>query len=224
MKQLHFSHVLTDLSKTGTDYYANDMEICGIVLTSSMYHYAGDAQKGIAPYRWTGTSWMYEMIDAYEKIHPNLIVHDPRYPDANALRSLIHIGNISCAGEMEEETDGAKFLADLFIEPSDQPLYVQTWGGTNTTAAALKCIERTYRNTPLWDSIYRHVSEKVILYIILDQDVSYSSYIASNWPDIKIIQDTSNFWHFAYAWKVNYPDSKESRLVTHLYGPNVITR
>ena len=122
MKQLHFSHVLTDLSKTGTDYYANDMEICGIVLTSSMYHYAGDAQKGIAPYRWTGTSWMYEMIDAYEKIHPNLIVHDPRYPDANALRSLIHIGNISCAGEMEEETDGAKFLADLFIEPSDQTL------------------------------------------------------------------------------------------------------
>ena len=122
MKQLHFSHVLTDLSKPGTDYYANDMEICGIVLTSSMYHYAGDAQKGIAPYRWTGTSWMYEMIDAYEKIHPNLIVHDPRYPDANALRSLIHIGNISCAGEMEEETDGAKFLADLFIEPSDQTL------------------------------------------------------------------------------------------------------
>ena len=42
--------------------------------------------------------------------------------------------------------------------------------------------------------------------------------------DIKIIQDTSNFWHFAYAWKVNYPESKESKLVTHLYGPNVITR
>lgn len=103
-------------------YYANDMEICGIVLTSSMYHYAGDAQKGIAPYRWTGTSWIYEMIDAYEKIHQNLIVHDSRYPDADALRSLIHIGNISCAGEMEEETDGSKFLADLFIEPSDQTL------------------------------------------------------------------------------------------------------
>ena len=27
--------------------YANDMDISGIVITSSMYHYAGDAEKGI---------------------------------------------------------------------------------------------------------------------------------------------------------------------------------
>lgn len=39
-------------------YYSNDMDICGIVLTASMYHYAGNAEKGIAPYRWTGIEWV----------------------------------------------------------------------------------------------------------------------------------------------------------------------
>ena len=45
--------------------YANDMDIAGIVLTSSMYHYAGDESKGVEPYRWTGTEWIYNFLDAY---------------------------------------------------------------------------------------------------------------------------------------------------------------
>lgn len=48
-------------------YYSNDMDICGIVLTASMYHYAGNAEKGIAPYRWTGIEWVNygSIIDTY---------------------------------------------------------------------------------------------------------------------------------------------------------------
>ena len=34
--------------------YANEMDIAGIVLTSSMYHYAGDGAD-VDPFRWTGT-------------------------------------------------------------------------------------------------------------------------------------------------------------------------
>ena len=44
--------------------YANDMDIAGIVLTSSMYHYAGDEAKGIEPFRWTGPQWIYDFLDA----------------------------------------------------------------------------------------------------------------------------------------------------------------
>lgn len=47
------------------------------------------------------------------------------------------------------------------------------------------------------------VSDKLVLYIILDQDDSYNEYIAKNWPDIRILNDQSNFWHFAYAWKMH---------------------
>src|SRR5699024_8258265 len=55
--------------------YANEMDLEGIVLTSSMYHYAGDEEEGIEPFRWTGKDWLYDMIDAYEEAYPNLTKH-----------------------------------------------------------------------------------------------------------------------------------------------------
>ena len=47
--------------------YANEMELEGIVLTSSMYHYAGDEEAGIEPFRWNGTDRLSNMTDAYEE-------------------------------------------------------------------------------------------------------------------------------------------------------------
>ena len=87
-------------------YYANEMDLAGIVITSSTYHYAGDEEKGIEPFRWTGTDWIYEMIDAYEKIQPNLAKHAEGYPTADSIRQITKIGNISNVGEMEEVTEG----------------------------------------------------------------------------------------------------------------------
>ncbi|HHT7816440.1 TPA: nucleoside hydrolase-like domain-containing protein [Streptococcus suis] len=182
-------------------YYANEMDLEGIVLTSSTYHYAGDEEKGIEPYRWTGTDWIYEMIDAYGEIQPNLSKHAEGFPTADELKSITKIGNISNVGEMDEVTEGAKFLEELFLDDNDTPLYVQTWGGTNTTARALKLIEETYKGTDEWEEIQEKINKKLVLYIILDQDDSYSNYIAKSWPDLTIINDQSNFWHFAYAWQ-----------------------
>ena len=191
-------------------YYSKEMDIRGIVLSASMYHYAGNIKKGTAPYRWTGTQWMNRFLDDYRTIQNNLKSHDQRYPSADELYSLIHVGNISSCGDMEEETDGSLFLTDLFLQKHGQPVYVQTWGGTNTTARALKTIEERYRNTDQWQKVYQHVCDHIILYIILDQDVTFSTYISRKWPDIRIIQDTSNFWHFAYAWKRNNPALTET--------------
>lgn len=50
----------------------------------------------------------------------------------------------------------------------------------------------------------------MIIYIILDQDVTYSEYIEKNWS-IEVINDRFNFWYFAYAWKM-----VESQLATRL--------
>ncbi|MGU7991770.1 nucleoside hydrolase-like domain-containing protein [Streptococcus suis] len=182
-------------------YYANEMDLEGIVLTSSTYHYAGDKEKGIEPFRWTGTDWIYEMIDAYGEIQPNLSKHAEGFPTADELKSITKIGNISNVGEMDEVTEGSKFLEELFLDDNDTPLYVQTWGGTNTTARALKSIEETYKSTDEWEEIQEKINKKLVLYIILDQDDSYSNYIAKSWPGLTIINDQSNFWHFAYAWQ-----------------------
>ncbi|RKL69388.1 hypothetical protein CR203_01905 [Salipaludibacillus neizhouensis] len=191
--------------------YANEMELEGIVLTSSMYHYAGDEEQGIDPFRWTGTEWLFEMIDAYEEAYPNLTTHAEGYPEPEFLRENTKIGNISNVGEMEEITEGSEFLQELFLNEDESDLYVQTWGGTNTTARALKSIQEEYEGMENWEEIKQAVSDKLILYIILDQDDSYGSYIAKEWPEIRIINDRSNFWHFAYAWQF-HTEEVNSRL------------
>lgn len=179
--------------------YSNDMDIAGIVMTSSMYHYAGN--ETTTPYRWTGTRWIFDLLDAYEKVYDNLICHDPDYPSPSYLRSITKIGNISNQGEMDEITEGSMFLEKLFLDEDPRTLYVQTWGGTNTTARALRSIEEKWKDTDQWKEIQAKINEKVVIYIILDQDASYQNYIAPHWPEIRIINDTSNFWHFAYAWQ-----------------------
>ena len=183
--------------------YSNDMDIAGIILTSSMYHYAGDSDKGIEPFRWTGTQWMYDFIDDYGKVYKNLKSHDKDYPSPSYLKSVTKIGNIKNKGEMEEVTEGSVFLEKLFLDNDPRTLYVQTWGGTNTTARALKSIEEKYSSTDKWESIRQKIYDKLIIYIILDQDESYSDYIAKAWPDLCIINDRSNFWQFAYAWQMH---------------------
>ena len=141
--------------------YSNDMDISGIVLTSSMYHYAGDEEKGIKPFRWTGTDWIYKFIDDYGKVYENLKSHDKDYPTPESLKSITKIGNISNKGEMEEVTEGSKFLEKLFLDNDERKLYVQTWGGTNTTARALKSIEEKYKGTKDWKKIQKKINEKL---------------------------------------------------------------
>ncbi len=181
--------------------YANDMDIAGIVLTSSVFHYAGDEARGIVPYRWTGSTWPLEFIDAYAQVYPNLAQHDPAYPTPDYLRSVYKVGNVSYKGEMSQVTEGSRFLEQLFLDDDPRTLYVQTWGGTNTTARALKSIEERYAGTPEWGAVQAKVYGKLVLYIILDQDESYANYIAPHWPNLQVLVDASSFWHFAYLWK-----------------------
>lgn len=186
--------------------YSDSFDTEGIVLTSSVYHYAGNGENGIDPFRWTGTEWINEYIDLYAKVYNNLKIHSSEYPSPDYLKSIYHVGNIESPGEMTKETAGSKFIEDYLVNDQDpRKLYIQTWGGTNTTARALKSIEEKYADKPNWESLKRRIEEKVIIYIILDQDETYSEYIAKNW-DIEVINDRFNFWYFAYAWKMVEPE------------------
>ncbi len=191
--------------------YANEMDIAGIVLTSSVFHYAGDASRGVEPFRWTGTQWLYDCLDAYEQVWPNLCVHAEGYPTPGYLRSVTKIGNISDKGEMEQVTEGSEFLKALFLDDDPRTLYVQTWGGTNTTARALKSIEEEFAGTEAWESVQHKVYDKLVIYLILDQDVTYRDYIARIWPGLRVLNDACNFWHFAYAWQL-HPDELNTTL------------
>jgi hypothetical protein len=201
--------------------YSNEFNIEGLVISSSMWHYKGD-DKGtlftsememtkkiygaIPSLRWPGTEWMNPLIDAYEEVYPKLSQHAEDYPKADYLRSLIKVGNIDFEGEMEKITDGSEFIKDKLMDETTEPIYLQVWGGTNSIARALKSIQKEYQNSEEWDTIYKKVSEKAIIYAILDQDATYRKYIAPNWPDIKIFYNSNQFWCFAYPWKSSVPE------------------
>lgn len=169
-------------------YYLNEFDLTALVQTASMHHWEGRADAPEAryqkPYRWPGTEQIGELIDAYEKIYPNLRSHDPNYPTPNYLRSIWKVGNIGYMGEMSGPTDGSNLIKDILLDDYEGPLYIQHWGGHNTTAMALKQIEDEYSGTPEWDAIKKKVSDKIIMTCYDLQDPVYASYIEPHWPGL----------------------------------------
>ncbi len=201
--------------------YSNEMDIAGLVLSSSTYHYAGDPEKDIAPFRWTGTQWAYDVLDDYAEVYDNLKIHADGYPTPSYLKSILKVGNIKNVGEMEEVTEGSEFIKDILLDDDERTTYIQTWGGTNTTARALKSIEEQYKDTEQWDAIYKKVCDKAVIYIILSQDDTYTEYIQKNWPDIRAIHDGGTFWRFAYMWK-SVPEQLTGKLSGKWFYKNIL--
>ncbi len=217
--------------------YANEFSVEGLIISSSMWHYKGDG-KGTkftsememtqkiygerTELRWAGEQWIYNLVDAYGKVYPNLKKHAPDYPTAEYLRSLIRIGNIEFEGEMEKNTEGSDFIKAKLLDDDTSPLYLQVWGGTNTIARDLKSIEDDYKNTDKWEAIYKKVCQKAIIYAILDQDATYRKYISKNWSDVKIYYNSKQFWCLAYFWKTAVPQQLHPYLEGKFMGEKII--
>ena len=210
--------------------YSNEFELLGLVYSSSQWHYKGDGNGTTfisementkerygerTELRWPGTSWLQESIDRYATVYDNLSKHARGYPTPDHLKSLVKVGNIEFEGEMEKDTEGSDFIKAILLDNSNKPVYLQIWGGTNTVARALKSIEDEYKNTPNWPQTEKKVSEKAIIYAVLDQDNTYRRYIAPNWPKVKVLYNASQFWNFAYPWPRVVPDV----LQDYLEGP-----
>jgi len=201
--------------------YGNEFKIEGLVYSSSQWHYRGDGKGTLftsempntarmygerTDLRWPGTTWMQELIDKYAQVYGHLTLHADGYPTPEYLKSVIRIGNIDFEGDMKEDTEGSDFIKDILLDDKQGPVYVLIWGGTNTLARALKSIEDEYKGSERWQGIYEKVSEKAFIYTILDQDATYTSYVAPNWPDIRVIYNSAQFWSFAYMWSMAVPE------------------
>lgn len=202
--------------------YSNELDIEALVYSSSQWHYKGDGKGTLftseMPFtaqrygertdlRWPGTSWMQDLLKKYASVHPNLLKHDTAYPSPDYLQSIIRTGNIDFEGEMELDTEGSNFIKDILLDDEEGSVYILIWGGTNTLARALKSIENDYKDAGNWEEIYLKVANKAVIYTILDQDATYSSYVAPNWPDIRVIYNAAQFWSFAYMWPRVVPKS-----------------
>ncbi|MGW2093576.1 nucleoside hydrolase-like domain-containing protein [Promicromonospora sukumoe] len=203
-------------------YYANEVDLEGIVYSSSRYHYRGDPEAGVPPYRWTGTEWLDEYIDQYEQVYPNLVKHAKGYPTPDYLRSIYKIGNVDDVGEMTKDTEGSEFLERIILDRG-APVHVQTWGGLNTLARALKAIEEDYSGTPGWPALQARISSKLTIYNILNQDNTLADYIRPHWPDLRIIDNQSQFWSFAYLWPRQVPEQYRYTLQGPYMRENFLT-
>lgn len=210
--------------------YVNEIDVEAIVLNSSRWHHAGNAEAGVTPNRWNGTTWVYDDFDMYEKGYQNLRVHDPDYPTPDYLRSIYKIGNINNVGDVQHDSEGSLFVKDILLDDDPRPIQMQAWGGTNTIGRALMSIEEDYQakhypnmSKAEWEAkrdtdadwlTYRDaLSSKMTIYIIQDQDGVYGSYVQPVWPTITIHYDSNNFGAFAYSWTKNssYVDNQMLR-------------
>ena len=216
--------------------YSNEFDIQGLVYSSSQWHWAGDGKGTLftskmpntaerygerTELRWTGTEWMQDFIDLYAEVYDNLLLHDDSYPSPEHLKSLIRVGNIEFEGEMEKVTEGSELIREILLDDNPGPVYVQVWGGTNTLARALRSIEEKYQETPVWREIHARVSEKTVVYIILDQDVTFKEYILPNWPGIKTIYNHFQPFGFAYGWREIAPEEVRRYLDGNWFRENI---
>lgn len=153
--------------------YANEWDVEGIITSSSQYHSHG--------HNWAGDDWIQPYLNAYAKVHPNLVKHDRRYPKAEFLQARTHLGNVGAEGEMDAVTAGSQHIVKVLLDESDdRPVWLQAWGGPNTIARALKTIEQEH------PARMAEVARKIRFYFIWEQDNTYQSYIRPHWDKFGI--------------------------------------
>jgi hypothetical protein len=170
--------ILTDIENEPDDsqsmvrllLYSNEIDIKGIVATTSCWMRTVVHPESII-----------KMMQAYEKVYPNLIKHDPEYPEAKTLLSLVKQGLPKYGMEgvgKGMDSEGSDWIIKELESADERPLWISTWGGVNTLAQALYKIEKTKSKKEA-----KRLIAKLRVYTISDQDDS-GIWIRNNFPEV----------------------------------------
>jgi hypothetical protein len=173
--------VLTDIGAEVDDtesvvrllLYSDVIDIQGLIATTSTWK-----RTSVSP------ELIQDVIAAYSKVHGNLVKHDPNYPSAQTLQSLVKHG-IAAYGMTGvgagKDSEGSDWIIRTLERNDDRPLWVTVWGGVNTLAQALYKL----RDTRPAAEVDRLVA-KLRVYTISDQDDS-GPWIRKNFPALSYI-------------------------------------
>lgn len=126
--------VLTDIENEPDDtqslvrllLYANDIELRGLVATTSVH-----MRQGVHP------ESIRRIIERYGQVLPRLREHDLAYPDVAQLLARVAPGQpgygLQAIGD-GRDSPGAQLLLRELERPDPRPLWVSVWGGANTLA------------------------------------------------------------------------------------------
>jgi hypothetical protein len=169
--------VLTDIGAEADDtestvrllLYSDVIDIQGLIATTSIWRPSPQPDL------------IREVIRAYGKVHGNLVKHDPAFPPADALQSLVKTGmaeyGMKGVGE-NKDSEGSEWIIRTLEQNDDRPLWITVWGGPNTLAQALYKLRATRTPREL-----NRLIAKLRVYTISDQDDS-GPWIRKNFPGL----------------------------------------
>jgi hypothetical protein len=187
--------------------YSDRIDIRGLVASTSTW------QRGaIHP------ELMRERIAAYGKVLANLRVHDPAYPDASHLLSLVKRGSphygLSHVGD-GCDTEASDWIIAEADRPDERPLWILNWGGSADLAQALYTVRKT--RSP--DKVRAFVA-KLRVYSISDQDDA-GPWVRQNFPDLFWIASIHAFSQYTGAeWSGISDDVWSDPHAEHMSGPD----
>ena len=170
--------VLTDIENEPDDAqsmvrfltYANHFDIEGLVATTSIHQKARTAPGRIRT-----------IVEAYGEVQENLLTHEPGYPTADYLKSVIKEGlpnyGMRAVGE-GMDSSGSEHLIAVVDRDDPRPVWVTVWGGPNVLAQALWKVQAERSPEELAEFI-----TKLRVYTISDQDDS-GPWIRKSFPEL----------------------------------------
>lgn len=170
--------VLTDIEADPDDtqsmvrllLYSNEIDIEGIIATTSCWKKTSVAPESIV-----------KVIQAFGKVQPNLLNHDPDFPQSETLLEKVKQGlavyGMLGVGE-GKDSEGSDWIIQVLEENDERPLWISVWGGVNTLAQALYKIQHTKSKKEVEKLIV-----KLRVYTISDQDDS-GIWIRNNFPEL----------------------------------------
>ena len=159
--------VLTDIENEPDDAmsmvrfltYANQFDVEGLVATTSVHQ-----RNQTAAWR------IREIVEAYGKVRDNLELHEPGYPEAGYLLSVIREGRptygMDAVGE-GMDSPGSELLIAAADRDDPRALWVPVWGGPNVLAQSLWKVRATRSPGEV-----EKFASKLRVYTISDQDDS----------------------------------------------------
>ena len=175
--------VLTDIGGDTDDeqsmvrflLYSDMLDVKAICITSRMGH-GQDIKPEI----------IYNQIEAYRKVYPNLLLHSKGFPDPDYLRSIVKYGQGDHASLGEgHDTDASDYIIKV-IDESEETVHIAVWGGLRELAQALWKVKETRTQEEVVE-----FCRKMQVHDINDQD-NHRGWITGNFPDIRFIANGFN--------------------------------
>lgn len=159
------------------------------------------------PEHWIESLWSNEYAQAWPQLQANAAAAgEPPFPTPAQMIERTFVGNVAFEGDVTEETEGSRVIAQAILDDDPRTLWLLSWGGMNTIVRALMSIAERYRATPEWPAVQQQVYQKVRVMGVADgvgQDNSWLDHGRELFPELI-------FWRTPYMYG-NYFDAKTAQ-------------